>query len=62
MLDIGQHNALEISSVKRNIFPEISKVLLNDIFAEFDWSYRIKNIIAHSWQINFVEFQADDIS
>ena len=39
----GRHNALEIFTVKRNIFPEISKVLLNDAFAEFDRSSRIKN-------------------
>ena len=41
----GRHNALEIFTVKGNIFPEISKVLLNDTFAEFDRSSRIKNII-----------------
>ena len=38
-LDIGQHNALKILkifAVKRNIVSEISKVLLNDIFAEFE--------------------------
>ena len=35
-LDIGQHNALKIFAVKRNIVSEISKVLLNDIFAEFE--------------------------
>ena len=41
-LDIGQHNAVEIFSVKRNIFSENSKVLLNYIFAEFDGSILIK--------------------
>ena len=38
-LDIGQHNALKILkifAVKRNIVSKISKVLLNDIFAEFE--------------------------
>ena len=30
-LDIGQHNVMEIFAVKRNIFSEISKVLLNDV-------------------------------
>ena len=44
-LDIGQHNALEIFAVERNIFLEISKVLLNDAFAKFDRINRIKNII-----------------
>ena len=44
-LDIGQHNVLEIFSVKKNIASEISKELLNDSFVEFDGSSRIKNII-----------------
>ena len=31
-------------AVKRNIVSEVSKEILNDIFAEFDGSSRIKNI------------------
>ena len=53
-------NVLEIFTVKRNIFSEISKVLLNDMFAEFNGSSRIKNIITDI--SNFSELQVDDIS
>ena len=42
---IGQHNAMEIFAVKLNVVSDISKVLLNDIFAELDGSNGIKNII-----------------
>ena len=42
---IGQHNAIEIFAVKWNVVSDISKVLLNDIFAELDGSSGIKNII-----------------
>ena len=38
----GQQNTLELFAVKRNIFSEISKVLLNDTFAEFDGRSQIK--------------------
>ena len=51
---------MEIFIVKRNIFSEISKVLLNDIFAEFDRSSPIKNIITE--RLNLGESQVDDIS
>ena len=44
-LDIGQHNAMEIFSVKWNVVSATSKVILNDIFAELDGSSGIKNII-----------------
>ena len=59
-LDIAQHNALKIFAVKRNIFSEISKILLNDIFAEFDGSSPIENIITDS--LNLSELEVDDIS
>ena len=42
---IGQHNAMEIFAIEWNVVSEISKVLLNDIFAELDGSSGIKNII-----------------
>ena len=42
---IGQHNAMEILPVKWNVVSEVSKALLNDIFAELDGSSGIKNII-----------------
>ena len=42
---IAQHNAMEVFAVKWNVVSEISKVLLNDIFAELDGSSGIKNII-----------------
>ena len=44
-LDIGQHHAFEIFTAKKKVFLEISKVLLNDIFAKFDGGSQIKNII-----------------
>ena len=44
-LGIGQYNAMEIVAVKWNVVWEISKVLLNDIFAELNGSSGIKNII-----------------
>ena len=34
---IGQHNAMKIFAVKWNVVPDVSKVLLNDIFAELGW-------------------------
>ena len=42
---IGQHNAMEIFALKWNVISDISKVLLNDNFAERDGSSGIKNII-----------------
>ena len=36
---------MEIFAVKWNVVSEISKVLLNDIFAELDGNIGIKNII-----------------
>ena len=36
---------MEIFTVKWNVVSDISKVLLNDIFAELDGSCGIKNII-----------------
>ena len=44
-LGIGQYNAMEIVAVKWNVVWEISKVLLNDIFAELNGSSGIKNVI-----------------
>ena len=41
-LNIGQHNILEIFTVKGNTIPEIRKELQN-IFAELDRSSSIKN-------------------
>ena len=40
----GQHNAMQIFALKWNVVSDISKVLLNDIFAELDESSGIKNI------------------
>ena len=57
--DIGQHNALEIFTVKRSIISEISKELLNYIFAEFDKSSSIKNVTD---RLNLDELQVDGIS
>ena len=57
-LDIGQHNVLEIFTVKKTIFSEVSKELLNEFFANFDGSSRIKNIITD--RLNFSELQVDD--
>ena len=45
---IGQHNTMEIFAIKCNVVSDISKLLLNDIFAELDGSSRIKNIITDS--------------
>ena len=45
---IGQHNAMEIFAVKWNVVSDISKVLLNDIFAALNGSSGIKNIITDS--------------
>ena len=39
----GQHNALEIFAAKKDIVSELNKKSLNDTFAEFDRSSRIKN-------------------
>ena len=41
-LNIGQHNTLEIFTVKGNTIPEMTKELQN-IFAELDRSSSIKN-------------------
>ena len=57
---IIQYNAFEIFVVKRNIVSEISKELLNDIFAEFDGSSRVKNNTDRF--LNLGELQVDDIS
>ena len=43
-LDVGQHNPSEVFAVEGKIVSEISKELLNDVFAEFDRRSRIKNI------------------
>ena len=59
-LGIGQHNAIEIFAVKWNVVSEISKVLPNNIFAEFDGSSGIKNII--TYRLNLVGAQVDKIS
>ena len=40
-----QHNAMEIFAVKWNVVSDISKLLLNDIFAELDGNSAIKNIV-----------------
>ena len=55
-LCIGQHNAMEIFTVKWNIVSELSKLLLNVIIAELDGSTGIKNIITYrlnlgGWQV-----------
>ena len=42
---IDQYNAMEIFAVKWKIVSEISKLLLNDIFAALDGSSGIKNVI-----------------
>ena len=51
---------MEIFAVKWNVVSEISKVLLNDIFAELDGSSGIKNIITD--RVNLGGLQVDDIS
>ena len=58
-LDIGQHNAMEIFAVEWNAASETNKVLLNDIFTEFDGSSGIKNIITD--RLNLGELQVDAI-
>ena len=58
LVSLGQHNALEIFTAKRNIVSRIRKVLVNDIFAEFDGSSGIKNIITD--RLNLSEFQVDN--
>ena len=57
---------MDIFAVKRNVASDISKVLLNDIFAELDGSSEIKNIItdrlvksSKSW---WIASSLDDIS
>ena len=50
-LDIGQHNALEIFTVKNNTNAEISKELLNGIFTEFDRSSLNKNFTDRSEEV-----------
>ena len=47
-------------AVKLNFVSEISKVLLNDIFAELDGSSGIKNII--TGRLSLGGLQVDDIS
>ena len=56
-LDIGQHNAMDIFDLKRNVVSEASKVLLNDIFTELDGSSGIKNIVTE--RLNLAELQVD---
>ena len=51
---------MEIFAVKWNVVSDISKVLLNDIFAELDGSSGIKNII--TGRLNLGGLQVDDIS
>ena len=55
---------MAIFAVKWNVVSEISKVLLNDIFAELDGSSAIKNIItdSDSDRLNLGGLQVDDIS
>ena len=43
-LDIGQHNAMKIFTVKWNVVSEASKGLLNDIFTELDGNSGIKKM------------------
>ena len=57
--DIGQHNALEFLAVNRNIISEISREILNDIFAESDGSRPIKNITN---RFNLGGLQIDEMS
>ena len=49
---------MEIFTVKRNTASEISKELVNDIFAEADGSIQFKNITD---RINLGELQVDNI-
>ena len=57
--DIGQHNALEFFAVNRNIVSEISREILNDIFAEFDGSRPIMNVTN---KLNLGGLQIDEMS
>ena len=56
---IGQDNAFDI--LKWNIVSEISKVLLNDIFAELAGSSGIKDIVSHTDRLNIGGLQVDNI-
>ena len=58
-LDISQLNVLVIFAVKTSTILEISKELLNDIFAECDRSSPIKNFTD---SLNLGELEVDDIS
>ena len=58
-LDNGQHRVLDIFAVKRSTISEISKKLLNDIFAECDRSSPVKNFTD---RLNLGELQVDDMS
>ena len=49
---------MEIFAVTWNVFSEITKVLLNDVFAELDGSSGIKNIITD--RLNLGRLQVDD--
>ena len=51
---------IQIFVVKWNIISEISQLLLNDIFAEFDGSSGIKNIITD--KLSLGGLQLDDTS
>ena len=55
--DIGQHRFF---SVKRNIFSEIRNEILNDIFAEFDRTNRMKIVTGN--RFNLGDLQVDGIS
>ena len=59
-LGIGQHNAMEIFTVKWNVVSDISKVLLNDIFAELNGSSGIKNSITDRLNLGGLHVQVDD--
>ena len=59
-VSLGQYNALNFFALQRNVFSEINKVLVNDIFAEFDGGSEIKNIITD--RLNPSELQVDHIS
>ena len=51
-MSIGQNNAMEVFAAKWNDVSEISKVLLNDTFAELDGSSEIKNNISYIDRLN----------
>ena len=53
-MSIGQNNAMEVFAAKWNDVSEISKVLLNDTFAELDGSSEIKNIVSYSGTTDYV--------